>query len=368
MATGGQRRGVGDGKATRGDGTLPRQPPSYMCHEKALGIDFCHAKEAHRCNDRTEPQRHASGDVRGERALTKNICATCYGDDSLVPKKEVLQHRQTGGKDVLPMCRHCFDLGTPAVTSAKAKVNQKKKAEETNTAKRKRMDKAVALLDKKDRNKFSADRFRARIQQMHCQGWLKVKEVSDKSKQTRARIRKHLQNKRVLVVARRPATGIIKTLEMWQVASPFDAIVVCNETELSKEESMLAPMTIRFATNSQRAFSIAHRHGRCLTFSSVVSETDHLLDPLPVFHSSYSIDNNHPVSLHQNAGPCISLPACSTGMSAAVLVKHCFGAQYAAVVGMTLENSHDQLDSCHLLHKNDVMISQCVPAVQFLSS
>ena len=49
------------------------------------------------------------------------------------------------------MCRDCFDAGLPVVTSAASRVNQKKKADEAISAKRKRMDKIVSSGRRKGR-------------------------------------------------------------------------------------------------------------------------------------------------------------------------------------------------------------------------
>jgi hypothetical protein len=56
--------------------------------------------------------------------LTKSMCAVCYESEGLVQKKEVLNSRSTGGKDVLPICRCCFEGGITIVTSSAASSSE----------------------------------------------------------------------------------------------------------------------------------------------------------------------------------------------------------------------------------------------------
>ena len=129
---------------------LRRLEEGYVCGQ-LLDVPKYHVREAHRCHEPIESQYYATNDTTGGRVLTKNICATCYADNSFVTKQEILRSRKTGGKDILPMCRDCFDAGLPVVTSAASRVNQKKKADEAKSTKRKRMEKIASSVRTKGR-------------------------------------------------------------------------------------------------------------------------------------------------------------------------------------------------------------------------
>mmetsp|Transcript_37401 Transcript_37401/g.54748 ORF Transcript_37401/g.54748 Transcript_37401/m.54748 type:complete len:144 (-) Transcript_37401:153-584(-) len=122
----------------------------YMCGE-SLEVPFYHVREAHMCNDPVEPQYYSTNDTRGGRVLRKSVCAICYESEGLVPKKEVLNSRSTGGKDVLPICRYCFEGGITVVTSSAKAVNQKRKREEEKKHKETQRKKAVAAGRRKAR-------------------------------------------------------------------------------------------------------------------------------------------------------------------------------------------------------------------------
>eukprot|EP00978_Attheya_sp_CCMP212_P018140 scaffold49260_cov63-Attheya_sp.AAC.1 len=92
-----------------------------------------------------EPHYYSTNDTRGGRVLTKIVCAVCYESDGLVLKKEVLNSKSTGGRDVLPICHYCFEeSGITVVASLAAAVNQKCKWKEEKKDKETRRNKAVA--------------------------------------------------------------------------------------------------------------------------------------------------------------------------------------------------------------------------------
>eukprot|EP00978_Attheya_sp_CCMP212_P025218 scaffold80767_cov35-Attheya_sp.AAC.2 len=107
----------------------------YICGD-ALDVPPYNLREAHHCNNPVEPIYYATQDTRGGRIVTKDICAVCYGPDDLVLKQELLDSGLTKGREPLPICRDCLDLGMNLVFSSKA-THFKRKGQEDKLNKEK---------------------------------------------------------------------------------------------------------------------------------------------------------------------------------------------------------------------------------------
>jgi len=83
----------------------------YICGDKTAAKNYTMKRQT-RCGDQLEAQYYDSEIITGKtkkRSIsTDPICSLCYDDLDIVGEKEIRRKRDIGGKDPLPLCRHCF--------------------------------------------------------------------------------------------------------------------------------------------------------------------------------------------------------------------------------------------------------------------
>ena len=79
--------------------------------------------------------------------MTDDICAICY---NIVSVDEIKRRRNIGGKNPLPICRHCFDKKVEILCSGGC-TNMKQKADQDVEAKRKQLEDCVQSGRRKGR-------------------------------------------------------------------------------------------------------------------------------------------------------------------------------------------------------------------------
>ena len=88
--------------------------------------------------------------TKGDRIVTKDICAVSYVNDDLVTLNEMIKSLDLGGKDFLTIYRGYFEGGVK-VPSSKGRPNARQAAQQANATKKRKHDGAVVVDKRKAR-------------------------------------------------------------------------------------------------------------------------------------------------------------------------------------------------------------------------
>ena len=115
----------------------------YVCGNSISEATGFYLRTAIQCGNYIESRYYnPSIGLKGGRIVTEDICAIRYDKDDILSSDFLQKHRETGGKNPVPICRFCFDNKLPVPTSG-SQVNQQEKIQQERVKKKCKMKGAV---------------------------------------------------------------------------------------------------------------------------------------------------------------------------------------------------------------------------------